>query len=62
MVNSFHTVGIASLAEELVAIAMDREYNIEAFKHKEKRIWGVVWHPERMENPVLPPEVKKLLD
>ena len=62
MVNSFHTVGIASLAEELVAIAMDREYNIEAFKHKEKRIWGVVWHPERMDKPILPKEIKELLN
>jgi len=62
MVNSFHTVGIATLAEELVAIAKDREYNIEAFKHKEKRIWGIVWHPERMDKPILPKEIKELLN
>jgi gamma-glutamyl-gamma-aminobutyrate hydrolase PuuD len=35
--------------------------NIEGFKHNTKPIWGLVWHPEMMEVPVLPEELNTLL-
>ena len=50
------------MPKDFIAIAYDSEGNPEAFKHKTLPIYGMLWHPERMENPVLPPEVKKLLD
>ena len=62
LVNSYHEQSIASIGEEMVVVATDEEYNIEAFKHKDKPIFGIVWHPERMENPVLPMEVRQLLE
>jgi gamma-glutamyl-gamma-aminobutyrate hydrolase PuuD len=34
---------------------------IEAFKHQALPIYGIVWHPERMDVPVLPEEVAILL-
>jgi gamma-glutamyl-gamma-aminobutyrate hydrolase PuuD len=40
-------------------VAMDLDGYTEAFKHKDKEIYGIVWHPERMKNPVLP---KKLVE
>ena len=61
-VNSYHSIGIETLADCLEPIAFDNNGNIEAFKHKERPQWGIVWHPERMETPVLPQAVGKLLD
>ena len=48
--------------KDFIAIAYDLEGNPEAFKHNTLPIYGMLWHPERMDDPVLPPEVKKLLD
>lgn len=61
MVNSYHDMGIYELGPELKATAFTKENQIEAFKHKELPIWGIVWHPERMKIPVLPPLFLKLL-
>ena len=61
-VRCYHTQRIEKLPKDFIAIAYDLEGNPEAFKHKTLPIYGMLWHPERMENPVLPPEVKKLLD
>lgn len=49
MVNTFHNYGIpnnfnSSLTEVL---ATDEGNNIEAFCHFEKKILGIMWHPER---------------
>jgi putative glutamine amidotransferase len=60
IVNSYHDMCIYELSEEFDAIAQCNE-QVEAFKHKSKDIWGIVWHPERMENPVLPTEIRKLI-
>ena len=48
-VNSFHDWGINSdgLSDELKAIALDSDDNIEAFVHVQKKIVGIMWHPER---------------
>jgi gamma-glutamyl-gamma-aminobutyrate hydrolase PuuD len=59
-VNSYHGARIENLGQELVAIADDSSHT-EAFKHRTTPIWGIVWHPERMINPVLPSDLKKLL-
>jgi gamma-glutamyl-gamma-aminobutyrate hydrolase PuuD len=60
-VNSYHRVKIGKLADQFDIIAYDRDNNIEAFKHKDQPIWGLVWHPERMEMPVLPKDLRKLI-
>lgn len=61
-VKCYHAQSIQMLGKDFTAIAHDDQGNIEAFKHDTRPIYGVVWHPERMKVPVLPDEVKKLLD
>jgi gamma-glutamyl-gamma-aminobutyrate hydrolase PuuD len=61
MVNSYHSQCIRELADELYPLAHDEQGNCEAFKHKSKQQWGVVWHPERMSDPVLPDAVREFL-
>jgi len=46
----------------LEPIAWDLQDNIEGFKHKDKQIWGLVWHPERMVKPVLPSDLEAFLN
>lgn len=60
-VNSYHDMGIYELGEDLKPTAFTKNNEIEAFKHKELPIWGILWHPERMKNPVLPPLFLKIL-
>jgi anthranilate/para-aminobenzoate synthase component II len=60
-VNSYHRIKIDTLADQFSAIAHDSDNNVEAFKHQDKLIWGLVWHPERMDDPVLPKDLKDLL-
>lgn len=60
-VNSFHDAGIFELGKRLWPSAITKDKQVEAFKHMDHDIWGVLWHPERMKNPVLPPLVAKLL-
>jgi len=47
--NSYHkwSIGPDDLAEDLTPIATDKEGNIEAFQHIEKKLLGIMWHPER---------------
>lgn len=48
--NSFHGWGFAELPEQLEALAHTRvgnELSIEAFRHRQAPILGVMWHPER---------------
>jgi len=59
-VKCYHSQSIDSLAEDFEPLAYDSE-NIEAFKHNQLPIYGVIWHPERMDVPVLPGEVADLL-
>jgi gamma-glutamyl-gamma-aminobutyrate hydrolase PuuD len=59
-VNSYHTTCIKELGNDLEPIAWCDD-QIEAFKHKTKSVWGLVWHPERMEIPVLPKELENLI-
>ena len=47
--NSFHNwcIGPTDLATQLSPLAVDCDGNIEAFRHAEKNLVGVMWHPER---------------
>lgn len=49
IVNSFHNWSIPKslLAKSLIPIAYDNDGNVEAFILKEKKITGIMWHPER---------------
>lgn len=60
-VNSYHGQSIEKLGLDMEKTALDMDGNIEAFKHKSKAIHGIVWHPERMNNPVLPADVSTIL-
>ncbi len=60
-VNSFHDVGIYTLGKDLETVAIGMDGSCEAFKHRDKNIWGLVWHPERMEIPVFPKDLSELL-
>lgn len=59
-VNSFHGLSISNLAKNLNVLATCVD-DIEAFKHENKQIWGIIWHPERMDVPILPQELKDIL-
>ena len=60
-VNSFHTNSIAMLGKDLMPIATCRhDASVEAFKHKDLPIWGLVWHPERSSG-LLPTDLAEVL-
>lgn len=61
MVNSYHGQSINTIGKNMEVVAVDEYDNIEAFKHKYKPIYGIVWHPERMKEPVLPNDVRSIL-
>jgi GMP synthase-like glutamine amidotransferase len=62
LVNSYHGQTITQLGPQMVPLAMhEPDQTIEAFKHQALPIYGIVWHPERMEVPVIPEEVAILL-
>ena len=46
-VNSFHDFSITKLGPDLEGLAWTKNGSIEAFKHKNKKILGIMWHPER---------------
>ena len=62
IVNSYHQNCIEALADCFLPIARDEHGNVEAFKHHTLSMWGLVWHPERMDDPILPRELKDLLN
>ena len=35
------------MSTKLEVIALDKDDNVEIFKHKKKKIYGFMWHPER---------------
>ena len=47
LVNSFHNDVILKLGKNLVKLAEAEDGTIESFKHKDKKILGIMWHPER---------------
>lgn len=50
MVNSYHHQVIGKLGDGLFSAAFSNEMYVEALVHENKRILGVQWHPEKMEN------------
>ena len=58
-VNSHHSLGIKTLPENVEIICRDYLGNIEAFI--DGNLAGVVWHPERMKEPWIPPEIAWML-
>lgn len=48
-VNTFHNYGIPNNLKSncIKTLAKDEKDNIEAFCHVEKKILGIMWHPER---------------
>ena len=62
-VNSFHNYGIKKkdLSKKFVAIAVDKEKNIEMFSSKKNKILGVMWHPEREKNKKMLTDFIKIL-
>ena len=46
-VNSYHDYSITTLGTPLSVIANSNDGSIEAFRHVDKRILGIMWHPER---------------
>lgn len=47
-VNSFHGYAVAELPPDLEAVVYARDGVIEGIKHKKHRIYGIMWHPERV--------------
>jgi len=60
-VNSFHEAGIApaDLASELLPMACAPDGSVEAARHRDFPILGLMWHPERP--PECPPQTVELL-
>jgi len=46
-VNSYHNFGILDYPNSLEITAQSKDGVIEALKHKDKMIVGIMWHPER---------------
>lgn len=48
IVNSFHDQGLGNpIPDDLDPVAMTNEGGCEAFASKDRREWGIMWHPER---------------
>lgn len=60
-INSYHSIGIHALGQQLKNIGNDTDGHCEAFKHETFRIWGVVWHPERMDAILLPEGIRNMI-
>ena len=58
-VNSYHTLAIRYPQKTAVILANDDQGNCEAWI--DGKTAGIVWHPERMENPWVPEEIAKFL-
>jgi gamma-glutamyl-gamma-aminobutyrate hydrolase PuuD len=59
LVNSYHTQRIEIPHKSATILAVDPEGNCEAWI--DKNLAGIVWHPERMQNPWIPEEIENLL-
>ena len=47
LVNSFHNYKIIKISNKFNILFKSEDGSIEAFRHKEKKILGIMWHPER---------------
>jgi gamma-glutamyl-gamma-aminobutyrate hydrolase PuuD len=46
-VNSYHTLGTKNCFSPLKPWAVSDDGVIKAIKHDNKKVWGIMWHPER---------------
>ena len=46
-VNSFHEYGSNEANKDIITMAMSDDGIIEAIRHIDKEIYGIMWHPER---------------
>lgn len=58
-VNSYHNLGIFQPHSSAKILAIDDENDCEAWI--DGNLAGVVWHPERMNDPFLPAEIQELI-
>ena len=58
-VNSFHNQAIDKVHSTARILATDDQGRVEAWI--DRVICGIVWHPERMENPFLPSEIQQVM-
>lgn len=49
IVNSYHSYAVDKLGDGLQAAAMTKQGEIEAVRHQDYAIFGMMWHPERVE-------------
>lgn len=49
LVNSYHNYVIKSTGRDVLSIAVAEDKSIELFKIINKKIYGIMWHPERYE-------------
>ncbi len=47
VVASYHNYGIDKLGDGLIPLARSKDHLIESFQHKNHKIFGLMWHPER---------------
>ena len=59
IVNSFHNIAIDKLHDTGTVLCTDELGHIESWI--DGTLAGVVWHPERMDQPWIPDEIKTLL-
>jgi gamma-glutamyl-gamma-aminobutyrate hydrolase PuuD len=59
LVNSYHHLTIQEPHKGATILCTDEDNNCEAWI--DKKLAGVVWHPERMKEPWLPDEISELL-
>ena len=57
-VNSYHNLAITKPHTTATTLVVDPEGNTEAWI--DKKLAGIVWHPERMETPWIPDEIQSL--
>jgi gamma-glutamyl-gamma-aminobutyrate hydrolase PuuD len=58
-VNSHHNLAITQLHSTGECLATDHQGNCEAWI--DGRMAGIVWHPERMDNPFVPSEIQQVM-
>jgi len=61
-VNSFHSWGIVDPPDTANTLVTDLHGHCEAWIDSKAPIAGIVWHPERMQDPWIPEEISNLLN
>ena len=57
-VNSYHSLAISKPHSTATTLVVDPEGNCESWI--DRKLAGIVWHPERMEQPWIPDEIQTL--